>query len=60
MTRVAIVTASDSGIGKTTALMLAERGFDIGITWHSDEKVRWKPAVKWKRRGSEQRLSISI
>ena len=37
MTRVAIVTASDSGIGKTTALMLAERGFDIGVTWHSDE-----------------------
>ena len=38
MTRVAIVTASDSGIGKTTALMLAGRGFDIGVTWHSDEK----------------------
>ena len=38
MTRVAIVTASDSGIGKTTALMLAERGFDVGVTWHSDEK----------------------
>ena len=38
MTKVAIVTASDSGIGKTTALMLAERGFDIGVTWHSDEK----------------------
>lgn len=38
MTRVAIVTASDSGIGKTTALMLAERGFDIGVTWHSDEE----------------------
>lgn len=38
MTRVAIVTASDSGIGKTTALMLAERGFDIGVTWNSDEK----------------------
>jgi NAD(P)-dependent dehydrogenase (short-subunit alcohol dehydrogenase family) len=38
MTRVAIVTASDSGIGKTTALMLAGRGFDIGVTWHSDEQ----------------------
>lgn len=60
MTRVAIVTASDSGIGKTTALMLAERGFDIGITGILMKKVRWKPAVKWKRRGSEQRLSISI
>lgn len=38
MNRVAIVTASDSGIGQTTALMLAQRGFDVGVTWHSDEK----------------------
>ncbi|WP_276643687.1 SDR family oxidoreductase [Siccibacter turicensis] len=35
--KVAIVTASDSGIGKKCALMLAEQGFDIGITWHSDD-----------------------
>jgi NAD(P)-dependent dehydrogenase (short-subunit alcohol dehydrogenase family) len=34
---VAIVTGSDSGIGKATAIALAQRGFDIGITWHSDE-----------------------
>lgn len=33
----AIVTASDSGIGKATAVLLARRGFDVGITWHSDE-----------------------
>ncbi len=35
---VAIVTGSDSGIGKATAVALAERGFDIGITWHTDEE----------------------
>lgn len=35
--RFAIVTASDSGIGKTTAVALAEAGMDVGITWHSDE-----------------------
>jgi NAD(P)-dependent dehydrogenase (short-subunit alcohol dehydrogenase family) len=35
---VAIVTGSDSGIGKATAVTLAERGFDIGITWHTDEQ----------------------
>ena len=35
---VAIVTASDSGIGKATAVTLAERGFDVGITWHSDRE----------------------
>src|ERR1700716_3860680 len=32
--RVAIVTGGDSGIGKATAVTLAERGFDVGITWH--------------------------
>ena len=37
MTRTAIVTASDSGIGKTIAIALARDGLDVGITWHSDE-----------------------
>jgi NAD(P)-dependent dehydrogenase (short-subunit alcohol dehydrogenase family) len=37
MSRAAIVTASDSGIGKATAVRLARDGFDIGVTWHSDE-----------------------
>lgn len=36
--KVVIVTAADSGIGKKCALMLAEQGFDVGITWHSDEQ----------------------
>lgn len=35
--RYAIVTASDSGIGRATAVALAEAGMDVGITWHSDE-----------------------
>lgn len=35
--RRAIVTASDSGIGKAIAVALAEDGMDVGITWHSDE-----------------------
>ena len=34
---VAIVTASDSGIGRATAVALAKAGHDVGITWHSDE-----------------------
>jgi NAD(P)-dependent dehydrogenase (short-subunit alcohol dehydrogenase family) len=32
----AIVTGSDSGIGKATAVALAEAGMDVGITWHTD------------------------
>ena len=35
--RIAIVTASDSGIGKATAVALARAGCDVGITWNSDE-----------------------
>jgi NAD(P)-dependent dehydrogenase (short-subunit alcohol dehydrogenase family) len=34
---VAIVTGSDSGIGKATAVALADAGFDVGVTFHSDE-----------------------
>lgn len=34
--RYAIVTASDSGIGRATAVALAQAGMDIGVTWHSD------------------------
>ncbi|GGL97987.1 SDR family oxidoreductase [Nakamurella endophytica] len=36
--RAAIVVGSDSGIGKATAVALAEAGMDVGITWHDDEQ----------------------
>jgi len=37
-TPVAIVTGSDSGIGKATAVAFAAAGYDVGITWHRDEE----------------------
>ena len=37
MSSIAIVTASDSGIGQEAAKELAENGYDVGITYHEDE-----------------------
>ncbi|HET7427885.1 MAG TPA: SDR family NAD(P)-dependent oxidoreductase, partial [Gaiellales bacterium] len=33
----AIVTGSDSGIGRATAVALAQDGFDVGVTYNRDE-----------------------
>jgi NAD(P)-dependent dehydrogenase (short-subunit alcohol dehydrogenase family) len=53
----AIVTGSDSGIGKATAVALAERGFDVGVTWHEDEEGALDTAreVESKERRAEVR-----
>jgi NAD(P)-dependent dehydrogenase (short-subunit alcohol dehydrogenase family) len=48
---VAIVTGSDSGIGRATAVALAEDGFDVGVTWHSDEEGAEGTAREVSKRG---------
>ena len=48
---VAIVTGADSGIGKASAVALAARGFDLGITWHSNEEGARDTAVEVEARG---------
>ncbi|MCZ4058900.1 SDR family oxidoreductase [Pantoea sp. LMR881] len=55
-TKVAVITASDSGIGSRCAEMLAEQGFDIGITWRSDEQGAQETARKVRDKG--QRAEI--
>src|SRR5918999_2793921 len=37
--RVAIVTGSESGIGRATAVALAQAGCDIGITWYREREA---------------------
>ncbi len=53
---VAIVTGADSGIGKATAVALADRGFDLGITWHSDEAGARDTADQVRERGRRAEL----
>jgi NAD(P)-dependent dehydrogenase (short-subunit alcohol dehydrogenase family) len=49
--RVAIVTGSDSGIGKATAVALAEAGFDVGITCHRDRENAEQTADEVRKAG---------
>jgi len=62
MPRRAIVTGSDSGIGKATAVALAEAGYDVGITWHTDEegaKGTAEEVAALGRRAEVRRLDLS-
>ena len=49
--RRAIITGSDSGIGRATAAVLAEQGYDIGITWYDDRPGAERTAAQVRRAG---------
>ena len=55
--RRAIVTGSDSGIGRATAVALAEAGLDVGITWHSDQAGAEDTAAEVRARGGRAVLA---
>jgi NAD(P)-dependent dehydrogenase (short-subunit alcohol dehydrogenase family) len=60
--RTAIVTGSDSGIGRATAVALAKAGCDVGITWHADEKGAEGTAQEVRelgRRAEVRRLDLT-
>jgi NAD(P)-dependent dehydrogenase (short-subunit alcohol dehydrogenase family) len=58
----AIVTGSDSGIGRATALALASRGWDVGVTWHTDEAGAGETAARVRSLGGQapvERLDLT-
>ena len=62
MSPIAIVTASDSGIGQESAKELAENGFDVGITYREDEAGARETLGVVEgvgRRGEIRRLDLS-
>jgi len=51
--RTAVVTGADSGIGRATAQLLAVEGFDVAVTYHTDEQGARATAEDVERRGQQ-------
>lgn len=56
MARTAIVTGAESGIGRATAAVLAERGWDVGIAYHDDRAEAEETAAEVRGHGRRAEL----
>lgn len=60
--KAAVVTGSESGIGRAAALALARGGFDVGVTWFADEADAHRAAEEVRghgRRAEVRRLDLT-
>src|SRR5919205_1267984 len=61
-TRVAVVTGSESGIGRAIAVALAEQGCDVGITWYREQQAAEETAEEVRavgRRAEVRHLDLT-
>src|SRR3712207_593938 len=59
----AIVTGGNSGIGRAIATTLAKQGFDVGITWHSDEENAEETLAECREHGvraEARRMDVDV
>jgi NAD(P)-dependent dehydrogenase (short-subunit alcohol dehydrogenase family) len=56
MAGVAIVTGGNSGIGRATAVALADDGFDVGFTWHGKDARAEEAAGELREKGARAAL----
>jgi hypothetical protein len=49
--RIAVVTGAESGIGRATAVALAQAGFDVGVTVHLDDEHAQQTADEVRQAG---------